>query len=150
MEVFKTIKNNLNYLIGDHGTIKSKSTGKVLKQRIGKQGLNLITINHCGPKNYYTRRLVAEHFVPNPMNLDCVAHLNHDRLDNRAVNLVWATQSDIKTKYSKLSVKIKIKGSNGYFKSIPRCAEYFGVNTQDIARIIKENETNNIYGLEWN
>ena len=150
MESFKTIKTNKNYLIGDHGTIKRKSTGKILKQRIGSQGLNQISICDGIRVDYYTRRLVAEHFVPNPMNLDCVAHLNHDRLDNRAVNLVWATQSDIKTKYSKLSVKIKIKGSNGFFKSIPRCAEYFGIETKVIAKIIKENNINNIYGIEWN
>ena len=37
----------------------------------------------------YKHRLIAEQFIPNPDNLQCVYHLNHDNTDNRIENLVW-------------------------------------------------------------
>ena len=38
-------------------------------------------------------RLVAEAFLPNPLMMPVVNHLNHDRADNRASNLEWTTQA---------------------------------------------------------
>lgn len=149
MEIFKSIKNNLNYMVGNEGTIKRRSDGKILKPRIGKQGLLQIRLNHCFPKDYYIRRLVAEYFVPNPNKLQCVAHLNGNRLDNRASNLIWVSMSDVKMQYSKSILKIKIKGSFGYFKSVPRCAEYFCTTTKEIVEIIDSNQIENKYNIEW-
>lgn len=36
-------------------------------------------------------RLIAETFLPNPLKLNCVNHINCNKLDNRICNLEWCT-----------------------------------------------------------
>lgn len=42
-------------------------------------------------KSLKAHRIVAELFVPNPMNLPIVNHRNENKKDNRAVNLEWCS-----------------------------------------------------------
>lgn len=39
-------------------------------------------------------RLVAEAYIPNPLNLDTVNHLNHNKQDNSVANLEWLSNND--------------------------------------------------------
>lgn len=45
-------------------------------------------------KNCYIHRLVAEHFIPNPRNLEEVDHVNGNRGDHRIDNLQWVSHSE--------------------------------------------------------
>lgn len=42
-------------------------------------------------------RLVAMAYLPNPLNLEQVDHINGDRTDNRLSNLRWASRQDNNT-----------------------------------------------------
>lgn len=44
-------------------------------------------------KNHYVHRLVGEHFIPNPYNLEEINHKDFNRANNRVENLEWCDRS---------------------------------------------------------
>ena len=42
----------------------------------------------------YAHRLVAEAYIPNPLNKPCVCHKDNNPLNNRVSNLYWGTYSE--------------------------------------------------------
>ena len=71
-----------------HGTDKIQNMGLnktkfgYLRVQLSKNG----KIKHCS-----VHRLVAEAFLPNPMNLPQVNHKNEQKDDNQVTNLEWCT-----------------------------------------------------------
>ncbi len=64
----------------------------VLKQRIGYTGYYEVVLSKNGKtKNHKVHRLVAQAFVPNPLCLPQVSHLDETRTNNLPENLTWAT-----------------------------------------------------------
>lgn len=45
-------------------------------------------------KNRLVHRLIAEAFIPNPLNLPEIDHINRNRADNRVENLRWVTHKE--------------------------------------------------------
>lgn len=80
---------NLNdYIINKNGTIYSKHNNIILKPHIRRDGYLTVRINR---KDYAIHRLVANKYIPNLNNYQCVNHINHIRTDNRVENLEWCT-----------------------------------------------------------
>lgn len=84
------------YTISELGEIKSN--GKILKC-FTRKTTEYVSLSLRKNKDerfikYYVHRLVALTFIPNPENKKTVNHKNHDRGDNRAVNLEWSTQKE--------------------------------------------------------
>ena len=79
---------NGKYAITENGQVYSYYSKRFLKQEIAKNGYARVYLDG---KHYLTHRLVAEAYIPNPENLPCVNHKNHDRADNRASNLEWCS-----------------------------------------------------------
>lgn len=85
------------YDVSDQGRIRSYAKGKVAIRPTANHGAGYRSIRLFDGE-YRTRmvhHLVLEAFVgPRPTPQHETAHANHDRSDNRAVNLRWATKSE--------------------------------------------------------
>lgn len=97
------------YQVSNHGRIRSLdrvslrkdgrtviTKGKLIKPCMNKKDgyLHLILHKYGVMATCYVHRLVALHFVPNPLNLDTVNHKDFNKENNNAENLEWCTQKE--------------------------------------------------------
>lgn len=79
------------YAVSDHGRVMNLGTERVLQISLNNRGQTKVNLNVEGVK--YTRAvsvLVAEEFVDGQdETYNTVMHLDLDRVNDRAVNLVW-------------------------------------------------------------
>ena len=57
-------------------------------------GSGYLSISHKGVHYYLAREIAIAFIGPPPFKGATVDHINHDRIDNRVVNLRWATRSE--------------------------------------------------------
>jgi hypothetical protein len=67
-----------------------------LSQTISRHGYLRIDLNTGanGKKQLFLHRLIAETIIPNPDNLECIDHIDGNKLNNHPSNLQWITRSD--------------------------------------------------------
>jgi len=73
-----------NLEIRTDGTIYQD--GKLKKPYNHSKGYDIVWVEG---KNKRVHRLVAETYIPNPLNKCCINHINGDKKDNRVENLEW-------------------------------------------------------------
>jgi hypothetical protein len=91
-EEWEELKANNKYEINRKfpHQIRNKKTHRVLKQYKNKKtGYYQLTAE----KPVYPHVLIAKQFIPNPLHLAQVNHINHVRDDNRIANLEWVSVS---------------------------------------------------------
>ena len=96
-EIFKDYTyDEMNYKVGNFGTIYGKRFSRPLKQRLNLDGYLEVTMGREKGKRTSKRvhRLVAELFLPNPNNLPEVNHKDYNRANPRYDNLEWVTHED--------------------------------------------------------
>lgn len=133
------------------------SKGKYIERKIRKlqnnlRGYRMLQLR-CHGKSKPIHRIVAHHFIPNPLNLPMVNHLNGDKKDNRAINLEWCTaqrnaQHSVDNGFTKIKkgselvfskltekdvIEIKIMLKKGIYQK--QIGEKFGVNKSTISAI---------------
>lgn len=85
------------FLIGEHGVIMNRKTGRFLRPVLGRNGYYLVTLpmGHRGKvKSIRVHKALAETFIPNPNNLPLVHHKDEDKQNNNLDNLEWTTNKD--------------------------------------------------------
>ena len=81
-------------------------------------------------------RIVAEAFIPNPLKLPEVNHINGDKSDNRVCNLEWVTrQENIVHSYRIGLRKSKRKLTKDEVLMVKKLREKYGVKLKDISKI---------------
>lgn len=95
MEIWKVIdwEYFTNYEVSNYGRVKNTKTGNILKP-LGKRYSSVtIRLKKYDRKNtsYLIHRLVAIAFIPNPLGLPQVNHIDGDKLNNHYGNLEWVT-----------------------------------------------------------
>lgn len=156
MEMWKSIDENSVYFVSDLGRVKSLISGferylKLTPHRVS--GYISVKIKRKG-KTYTipVHRLVAEAFIPNPLNLPMVDHLFSIKTDNRSSQLEWVTnQQNIQRSYDRgthrpSSGNTKIPGgqvdqiikfySDG-LHTIQEIADKFSVHSATIGKILR-------------
>ena len=137
-EEFRYIAGFPNYVITSFGKVINIKTLRILKpKKVDASGAKRNSYNYyryavslCTNgtyKDFYVHRLVAEAFLTKPAGDDLVInHINHNTLDNRAINLEYTTRSEnskdqITNRWTNYSIDELIKlrdnatyGSNEY------------------------------------
>lgn len=86
------IKDFEEYEVTGCGKVINTRTGRVLKPNITKYGYERVTLSQNSKiKRFYVHRLVALHFLPNPLFRNMVNHKNGYKRDNSVENLEWCT-----------------------------------------------------------
>ena len=95
-EIWKPIEGYSNYNVSNLGRIKNINTGKILKGNNNGNGYFHVVLyneNHIG-KAIMIHRIVAKAFIPNPLGLPQVNHIDECKHNNCAYNLEWITSED--------------------------------------------------------
>lgn len=112
-------------------------------------------------KTYMLHRLIALHFIPNPLNLPVVNHINGIKTDNRLENLEWCTRSENAKHSIRIGLQIPFKGeengcsklteeqvleirSIGKTKTLKNIASMYGVSYTTIWNVIKRKKWSHI------
>lgn len=91
---------NGKYQISDEGEVRSFSrwkNGKLLKKGMTTTGyfhVNLVGTGRGDIKQKVIHRLVAKAFIPNPLNLPEVNHIDGNKLNNNVDNLEWVSREE--------------------------------------------------------
>ena len=138
MEIFKTIEEYPMYVISDKGRVFNKNTRRYLKPSRKPNGY--MQVNLCTRdgrrKKEYIHRLVAIEFIPNPLHLPQVNHIDGKRDNNVLSNLEWVTPLENVRKGAACQ-PVKVFKTNlefvGTFPSIQDACDKLGLTGSNIS-----------------
>lgn len=148
-EIWKDIKDFEGlYQVSNFGRVRSLKFGKErLLKCGGNTGYYKVELWKNGKKcDKQVHRLVADAFIDNPNNLECVNHINGIKIDNRVENLEWITckentihaiKNELKKDYCTKKKPIRCNELNIDFESISDAARYFNCHCTTIQHILK-------------
>ncbi len=88
MEEWKTLIEDSRYEISSYGNVRNKKTQLPITPWL-KSGTKYMYVSLADNKKYRLGRLVANNFIPNPMNYPEVNHKDEDKTNNCVDNLEW-------------------------------------------------------------
>lgn len=113
------------YSISEDGVVLDTIKGKE-KPTFIRNGYKCVSLNDgLKDRNEYVHRLLGKAFIPNPLGLPCINHIDGNKLNNSIENLEWCTyQKNIWHRYNCLPVNMQGRVHNGGGVRKPiRCIE---------------------------
>lgn len=112
-EIWKDIKGYEGlYEISNLGNVKTLKRNKLLKTNKSSEYDYVVLRKEGRAKIKKIHRLVAETFIPNLNNLECVNHKDENKKNNNVENLEWCTKK-YNCNYGKRNEKMS-KGKSKY------------------------------------
>lgn len=149
-EEWRKIKYHSNYMVSNNGNVKNITTGKLLKASRNKtSGYMYIRLysDYGGRTSFRLHRLVALHFLDNPLGYEDVNHIDEDKENNKVSNLEWCSHIDnirhgTGIKRSKNSRSLKIIDNNGVvYNSIRDCSRDLQISSGAITEHLQGKRT---------
>lgn len=146
-EEWKVIEEFPQYLASSLGNIKHKETNQLRALKANNGGYITISINNKDNirKTVKVHRLIADTFLNNIENKETVNHKNHNKTDNRVINLEWATtkeqnnhknHNNLYTNNNKKVLQYDLDGNFiKEYNSIKEIGRIFNKNPADISKI---------------
>lgn len=144
--IWKPVKGlETSYEVSNYGDVRNirNSHRWVLKKKHNRfTGYDFYCLSHEGKQVTKTaHRLVAEAFIPNPLNLPYVNHIDEDKQNNTISNLEWCTaQFNSEWSKHKLYKRIALLSIDGEhlatFESERAAAELLGVTKPAICNAL--------------
>ena len=125
--MWKEIIGFSNYEISDEGEVRNKTTKRVLKGRLSQSGYLQVSIKNDETQkfvNQYIHRLVALHYIENPLSKREVNHKDGDKINNKLKNLEWLTSSENQIHRHSIGITRTSNRKVGKFKDGILVAEY--------------------------
>lgn len=126
----------------------------LLKPSEDKDGYYRVSLSINKDKNYFrVSRLVALTFIPNPLNLPMVNHIDKDRKNNRVDNLEWVdgygnwlhSNPEGEVKVMQLSL---VGDFISEYKSLMEASRCTGINQGNITNCLK-GRCKSVGGFKW-
>lgn len=94
VNVWKVINEFPKYSVSDDGRVRNNKTGKILSPCADTNGYLSVGLYRDGKRSTKRiHRLVAEAFIPNPLNLHDINHRDGNKSNNDKSNLEYCTRS---------------------------------------------------------
>lgn len=125
------------YEVSDTGLVRNKATGKILKPLKNNRGYLHVRLYKDGIGKFkLVHRLVAEAFLPNPLNLSEVNHIDENKLNNNVDNVEWCSrQYNIDYSQSKSVCQYSLDGRLlNIYKSAYEAERQTGINQGNICK----------------
>jgi len=95
MNEWRKVNGYPDYIICSNGDIFGLKRGKLLSKNKDRDGYMFTTLYNNGQrKDFKVARLVAQHFIPNPLNKPQVNHKDGNRSNDYHTNLEWMTAQE--------------------------------------------------------
>jgi hypothetical protein len=130
------------YSISEDGVVLDTIKGKK-KPAFTRNGYKCVRLNDSlKDRNEYVHRLLGKAFIPNPLGLPCINHIDGNKLNNSLDNLEWCTYADnLNHAYSHglnhKTRKIRCVETGTVYNSIMQCQRETGVNHTSLCEHLK-------------